>query len=299
MDTSRRQFLNRSALALAGGALLSGSSALTASPMNQPIGFQCFEITADLNKDWDGTWKKMAAMGYKYADLVTFSPRSAPNIAKFTPKEVRAGIEGAGLSVTNGHYSYGACTDSFAETTTAAHDLGLKTMICALGPRRKTVDDWKWMGEQLNVIGAKTQKEGIQLGYHNHEVEFVPVEGQVPFDILVANTDPKLVNYQIDVGNLTFGGGDAVACLTKYADRCFSLHAKDFVKGVASVPVGAGTLDWKKIFSLAAKANIKSYVAEVGAYGIASLNGEPLQPAKLDVLESFRQSAVFLNAYKA
>ena len=71
------------------------------------------------------------------------------------------------------------------------------------------------------------------------------------------------------------------------------------MKGKASVPVGTGTLDWKKIFDLAAKANIKSYVAEVGAYGVATLNGEPLEPSKIDVLESFRQSAVFLNNYKA
>jgi len=85
----------------------------------------------------------------------------------------------------------------------------------------------------------------------------------------------------------------------RYADRCFSLHAKDFVKGKASVPVGEGNLDWPKIFALAAKAGIRSYVAEVGAYGVATLNGDPLEPSKLDVLESFRLSAVFLKNYKA
>ena len=77
------------------------------------------------------------------------------------------------------------------------------------------------------------------------------------------------------------------------------MHAKDFVKGKASVPVGTGTLDWKKIFALAAQAGIKSYVAEVGAYGIASLSGEPLEPSKIDVPESFRLSAIFLNGYRA
>ncbi len=297
VQTSRRQFLNRSAMALAGGALLSRTGALQAGPMNQPIGFQCYEVLDNLNKDWEGTWKKMHGFGYSFVDLVTFSPRQ-PNIASKTAKEIRQGIEGGGLFVENGHFSYANLTTDFGKTMTIGHELGLKSMVCAPGPRRKTADDWKWMGDQLNEIGAKTKSEGFLLGYHNHEIEFVPVDGQVPFDILTATTDPKLIKFQLDVGNLTFGGGDAVACLTKYGDRCFSLHAKDFVKGKASVPVGEGMLDWKKIFGLAAKAGIKSYVAEVGAYGVATLNGEPLEPSKLDVLESFRLSAIFLNAYK-
>jgi len=286
-------------MALGAGALMSGGRALNASPMNQPIGFQCFEIIEYLNKDWEGTWKKMAGFGYKFVDLVTFSPRSAPNLAKLTPKEIRAGIEAGGLGVDNCHFSYTSLTDSIGETMKAAHDLGLKSIVCSTGPRRKTADDWKWMGDQLNTIAAKTKTEGFELGYHNHEIEFVPVDGQVPWDVLMATTDPKLVKFQIDVGNLTFGGGDPVAVLTKYANRCFSLHAKDFVKGKASVPVGTGTLQWDKIFALAAKAGIKSYVAEVGAYGVATLNGEPLQPSDIDVLESFRRSAIFLRDYKA
>jgi sugar phosphate isomerase/epimerase len=288
-------------MALACGALPAAAPSLNASPMNQPIGFQCFEILEYLNRDWEGTWKKMASFGYKVADLVTFSfsPRNTPNIIKLTPKEILAGIQAAGLTVTNCHFSYAQLTDSFGQTMAAAHDLGLKTMICATGPRRKTADDWRWMSDQLNTIGAKTRSEGFQLGYHNHEIEFVPVEEHVPFDILIAHTDPELVKFQIDVGNLTFGGGDAIACLTKYANRCFSLHVKDFVKGKASVPVGAGTLDWPRIFAIAAQAGIRSYVAEVGAYGVATLNGEPLEPSKIDVLESFRLSAIFLNNVKA
>src|SRR5207248_3076341 len=136
MRTSRRQFLNHSAMALAGGALLPGTGAISASPMNQPIGFQCFEIIEYLNKDWEGTWKKMAGFGYKFVDLVTFSPRNAPNIAKLTAREIRQGIEAGGLGVDNCHFSYASLTDSFGETMAAAHDLELKTMVCSPGPRR-------------------------------------------------------------------------------------------------------------------------------------------------------------------
>ena len=300
MNLSRRQFLGRSASALAGAAVLSQSRPAQASPMNQPLGFQCFEIIPFLAKDWTGTWQKMAGFGYNFVDLVTFgfSPRTI-ELAKYTPKEIRQAIEAAGLTVTNCHFSYNDFTQNFDRTISAAHELGLKSMVCTPGPRHKTVDDWKWQGDQFNTIAAKVQKEGYLLGYHNHEIEFVPVEGQVPYDILMASTDPKLVQFQIDVGNLTFGGADAIAYLTRYGDRCFALHAKDFVKGKASVPVGTGTLDWHAIFGIAAKQNITSYVAEVGAYGAATLNGEPLEPSSIDVLESFRQSYIFLKAFKS
>jgi len=293
MNLSRRRFLGRSACAIAGAAI---STTVQASPLNQPLGFQCFEIIPYLTKDWKGTWAKMAGFGYNFVDLVTFS--ATPELAKLTPKEIRGAIGDAGLGVTNCHFFYQDYTQKFDQTMSAAHDLGLKTMVCRLAPQTKTADDWKRMGEQLNVIGAKVQKEGYLLGYHNHEIEFLPVDGQVPYDILMASTDPHLVKFQIDVGNLTFGGADAIAYLTKYGNRCFALHAKDFVKGKASVPVGAGTLDWDTIFALAEKAGIKSYVAEVGAYGIRALSGAPLEPSPLDVLESFRRSYVFLHDFK-
>ena len=263
--------------------------------MGRPVGFQTFEITQHLTDDWQGTWNKMASFGYKIADLVQFR---GP-LAKYTAPEIRKTLTDAGLTAINGHFSYSALTEHYADTITYAHQMGFTHVVCALGPRRTTVEDWKWMGGQLTEIGAKLQKEGLQLGYHNHEIEFVNVDGRVPWDILMAESDPKLVKAQLDVGNLTFGGGNAVEVLTKYKDRTWSLHCKDFVKGKASVPVGQGDLDWNKIFGIAKSANIRNYCTEVGAYGVRTLEGLPLEPSDLDVLESFRQSIVFLNKYKS
>ncbi|MGE0405465.1 MAG: TIM barrel protein [Candidatus Korobacteraceae bacterium] len=296
---SRREFLKGSAAVLAGSALLpKGGSLLHASPMSQPLGFQAFEIIEYLAKDWDGTWKTMAGMGYKFVDLVKFGGRNAPELGQKTAKEISASLKNAGLKVYNHHFSYSAWTELFAETIEFAHTLGVESVVCSPGPRRKTVEDWKWMAGELNTIGAKVQKEGLFVGYHNHEIEFRAIDGQRPWDILMANTDPKLVKFQIDVGNLTFGGADAAHYLAAYPDRYFSMHVKDFKPGKASVPVGKGILDWNKIFALGKKAGIKSYVAEVGAYGANTLEGTPLEPAELDILESFRQSFLYMDAYK-
>jgi len=287
--------MKQSAVVAAGMAFADARS-LMANPMGQPLGFQTYEIIQHLSEDWQGTWNKMASYGYKVADLVTFG--GSPQLKDKTAKDILSALTAAGLTCTNGHFSYGAWTEKYAESVQYAHDLGLKSVVCALGPRRKTADDYKWMADQLNNLGKKLAGDGLMLGYHNHEIEFVAVDGQIPWDILLTNTDPKLVHYQIDVGNLTFGGGNAVEYLAKYPGRYFSLHCKDFVKGQASVPVGTGTLDWKKIFAIAKQQGIKSYVAEVGAYGISSLDGAKLEQSKLDVLESFRQSAEFLKSIK-
>jgi sugar phosphate isomerase/epimerase len=294
MNVTRRQFVQGASVLAASAAL---PAVLNANPMGQPLGFQTFEIIQHLSEDWQGTWNKMASYGYVVADLVQF--KSNPKLADKTPADILAALKSAGLTCTNGHYSYAAWTDHYGDTVQDAHALGLKSVVCALGPRRKTADDYKWTADQLNQLAVKLKTDGLMLGYHNHEIEFRPVDGnQIPWDILLTNTDPALVHYQIDVGNLTFGGGDAVTYLAKYPGRYFSLHCKDFVKGKASVPVGQGTLDWPKIFAIAKQQNIRSYAAEVGAYGVSSLDGTPLEQSTLDVLESFRQSADFLKKIK-
>lgn len=303
MKTSRRNFLKTSG-ALVGGAMLAGSVRYAeALPNNQPIGFQTFEIFKNLTSDWQGTWKTMAGMGYKFADLDYFGP-----IAQHTPDDINQSLAQAGLGCTICHFVLDAYSDqSFSKTMDTAHALkGVKTVIVTgaggrasgRGGHTVTIDDWKWLADQLNEIGPKVQKEGFQLGYHNHNTEFIKTDGQVPYDVLLESTDPKAVKFQIDVGNLTFGGGDAYHYLSAYPTRYVSMHVKDFKPGMAAVPVGQGILDWKKIFALAKKDKITNYVAEVSAYGQTSLEGQPLQQSPMDVLELYRHSAEYLTAFK-
>jgi sugar phosphate isomerase/epimerase len=294
MMNTRRDFLGRSTMALAGAALWSNAAPVAASPMNLPIGFQAYEIIADLNKDWAGTLRKMAGFGYRFIDMVSTGPYAAR-----TAKDLKASFDAVGLGCDNCHWGYANFNTSFGPTVTYSQALGVKSVVCGPGPRRKTADDWKFMADELNRFGAMTQKEGLFLAYHNHEIEFQKTpEGTVPYDILMAGTDPKLVRFQIDVGNLTFGGGNAYDYLAKYPTRYFSIHAKDFAPGKAAVPVGSGILDWRKIFALSKAAGIRSIVSEVGAYNASTLQGVTLEPPSLDVIELFRLSYVYLNNFK-
>jgi sugar phosphate isomerase/epimerase len=304
MKTSRRDFLRTSGM-LVGGMVLAGSTRQAAAlPNDHQIGFQTFEIFKNLTDDWQGTWNTMAGMGYRYADLDHFGP-----IAKHTPEDINQSLAEAGLGCTICHFLLDAYNDeSFPKTMETAHALkGVKTVIVtgaggrasSRGGEKLTMDDWEWLADQLNGIGAKVEKEGFHLGYHNHDTEFIEINGKVPYDVLLESTDPKLVRFQIDVGNLTFGGGNAYHYLSAYPHRYLSMHVKDFKPGMAAVPVGDGILDWKRIFALAKKDEITNYVAEVGAYVQRSLEGQPLQQSSMDVLELFRRSAVFLRDFRS
>lgn len=292
---SRRAFVKETATVLAGGVLLR-SSDLLASPMNQPIGFQNFEIFPNLAKDWQGTWNAMGGYGYRFVDMLRFGP-----MAQRTPDQLKETFKQANLTADTCHFSHSDLTASRASTVQFAREMNLKYLVCSPAARvmgAKSMDDWKWMADQLNEIGATIRAEGFTAGYHNHEIEFRQIDGQYPYDVLMANTDPALVKFQIDVGNLTFAGADAAMFLAKYPTRYFSMHCKDFKPGKASVPVGAGDLDWRKLFDLAAKAKIMNYVAEVGAYSASTVGATTLEPSALDIMESFRRSFVFLRDFK-
>lgn len=265
----RREFLR---MAGAGAAALAlGNELAFANPLGLPFGFQAWEIGPDMKKDWDDP---LAAM--------------------------KASFASHGFTFTNALWPYQSFSNRFDQTIADSKTLGLSTIVCSPRPRLRTSDDWKSMAEELNGYGARTKAAGLQLGYHNHEIEFVKTpQGDVPWDILMASTDPAVVKFQIDVGNLTFGGADPYVYLDKYKTRYYGVHIKDFTPGKAAVPVGSGTLDWKRIFTLVKAANIRNIVAEVGAYGANTLDGQPLAPPDYSVLELYKRSAEYLKAFSA
>jgi sugar phosphate isomerase/epimerase len=299
---SRRSLLHRTGSALAGCTLLSLlEPLLRGNPLGMPIGFQGYDARFLLIKDWNAGWKEMRDIGFQSVDLVSFKGYGyeKSSLASMPASEIRKTIESVGIVCENCQFSYAELHDTFDEKMKFSHDLGLKNIICApASGRTKTIDDWKWQAGQLNDLGKKVKQEGFQLGYHNHDLEFMPIDGVRPYDVLMANTDPALVMFQIDVGNLTFGGADAIEYLKKYTKRYFSMHAKDYRPGKTSVPVGQGSLDWKKIFEVAKDAPFQNYFAEVAAYGVGTLHGVPADAWPADSIEQLRESYIFLHNLK-
>jgi sugar phosphate isomerase/epimerase len=291
MSPTRRDILAAGAAVVAGAALASRD--VMASPMKLPIGFQAFEIIPDLEKNFEGTLRNMAEIGFKFIDMVAWGPYTMRSA-----KALRTSLAGAGLGCDICHWQYPAFTAQFGPAIAYSQALGVSAVVCAPGPRQTTTDDWKFQADEMNGLGEATRKEGLALLYHNHDVEFEPTpQGQMPFDVLMANTDPALLHVVLDVGNLTFGGGDPVAYLSKYSSRVVSLHAKDYERGKAAVPVGSGSVDWTRIFAIAKQANIRSIVAEVGAYSPRRQQNIMLELPTLGVIDLYRQSFAFLNGF--
>ena len=288
---TRREFL---AAAAAAAATLRSAGAAS-NPLGLPFGFQAWEIAPDMRKDWDGTLKAMKEYGYSYIDL-----NQVPPFTERPAADLKASFASHGFTFTNALWSYQAFAQRFEQTVADSQTLGLKTIVCSPRPRLRTTDDWKSMADELNKYGERTKAAGLQLGYHNHEIEFVKTpEGDTPWDLLVQATDPALVQFLLDVGNCAFGGGDPYAYLDKYKARYYGVHVKDLKPGKAAVPVGSGDLDWKRIFTLVKAASIRYIVAEVGAYGASTLQGQPLAPPDYSVLELYKRSADLLKAFSA
>ena len=300
---SRRQFLRQVGMMAGAAYMASAAAELRANPLDMPIGFQAYDARFLLQKDYAGGWKLLASYGFQTVDLVSFSGYGYENspLSKMTAKEILGPMNDGGITAENCQYGFSELHDSYDEKVKLSHELGLKNIVCAPASGRvKTADDWKWQANQLNLLGDKLKRDGFLLGYHNHEIEFLPVDGdKIPYDILMAETDAKLVWFQIDVGNLTFAGANALDYLARYRNRYFSMHAKDFSPGKMSVPVGQGILDWQKIFAAARAAKIHNYFAECSSYGALTLRGTPASAFPADIIEQLRLSYIYLHNLKA
>ncbi len=286
---SRREFLGYGAAGVAGTAFAFANGArLSAYPLDGVMGLQSADVGRLLQTDLNGTLKTLAGWGYKAIDLVV--PRGPGQVTEY-----KKALDDAGMICHNAHFQSTMFEDAnWKEALGIARELGLKEMVLAGGApggrgsaTPATVDSWKAYADLLNKAGAKTKPEGLQLGWHNHG-EFRPIEGGGglnPFDVLLQNTDPAVVKFQIDVGNMAQAGGDPIMYLTKYPTRYYSMHAKDVgADGRIGIAVGEGKQDWKKIFELAKADNIHNFDVETGA------------PAEV-VMEKLRMSAEFLKNY--
>jgi sugar phosphate isomerase/epimerase len=278
------------ALGLAGTRLL-------ADPLGLPAGLQLYSVRTLLPKDFAGTLKQVAAIGYREVEAAGFFNHS--------PEEAQQAMSAAGLSCVSAHYSLADLQNKTDTVLQYAKALGIKYLICpspsVADPSKfasypggawgyfhhgSTLEDWKWNAEQFNQVGKRLKSEGIRFGYHNHTPEFHDVGGGVlGYDVLLKETDPEYVTFELDCGWVQAAGQDPLAYLTKYPKRISMLHVKD-QKALepgqdpskrVSTMLGKGTFDYKPIFAAAKKASIKHYFVEQEEF-----EGDPLQELAVD-----------------
>ncbi|HEY6291270.1 MAG TPA: sugar phosphate isomerase/epimerase [Terriglobia bacterium] len=294
---NRREFLRGSAAALAVGAL-GRVSRLAANPLGLPIGLELYTVRQQFTTDAKRTLAQVAAIGYQEVELFSF--------AKYKPAELKQMVEAAGLKAPSGHCSAQDLAKDTSPLIDSFRDAGVSYMICAFpghrpGTAQSTLqvagqgfnphfseDDYKWMAETFNQVGASCQKAGLQFGYHNHNLDFIPFEdGQLALDYLLQQTDPKLVQLEMDCYWVSRAGKDPLDYMKRYPGRIPILHLKDMKPGVtpttdiskggdAFTEVGRGTIDWKRIFQAAPEAGVKHYFVEQD-----KCDGPPMESAKI------------------
>lgn len=264
---SRQSFLKAGALALA-SPLLFNLDAQAKAPKN--IGLQLYTLRDQLPKDLEGTLKKVADLGYK--EVETFGYSDGKFFGK-SPKEFKAILSGLGLKAVSGHYlagvqmpnMKGTLKNDWERAVADAAELGQKYMMCAyLFPdERKKLDDYKGYAELFNKAGEVCKKHGIQFGYHNHDFEFMSLEGQMPYDILLS-TDKKLVQMELDLYWVVYAGKDPVELFKQNPGRFPLLHFKDVAKTEKRefAEVGTGSIDFQRILNNSKLAGMKHFFVE-------------------------------------
>lgn len=251
-------------------ALLSaaGLPALRADPLGMPVGFQVFPVREALAKDFPGTLKEMAGIGYRAVEMCSppgYVSSGFGPLVNMSASEMKQIIGSAGLRCESCHYGFKEMKEHLDERIAFAKGLGLKQMICSsFGlPKGATLDDWKKAADELNTIGEKTRKAGLQCGFHNHNGEFAELEGILIYDELMRRLDGQLVKMQFQVAVISIGY-EAATYLTKYPGRFVSLHLADWSNAEKkSVPLGKGVVDWKKLFAAAKTGGVKNYFMEM------------------------------------
>ncbi len=287
MNYNRRKFLQSAGTLALGGVALSGKAAsFLSSKALHPVGLQLFTVFGIIDDDVKGTLTKIAAIGYKEIESA-FSKKGGYYGMK--PKEFKAMVNDLGMSWKS-HHVLGApfklpkgykmplgadgkpmtlgpgtmpnLRDNMQQLVDEASEGGLQYLVCANSPTG-TLDEIKSTVEVLNKTGEAAKKAGIQFCYHNHDMEFHDVEGKIPYHLLLTETGPENVKMELDLAWAVKGGQDPVELFKANPGRFPLWHVKDLDASHNNIlPVGSGTIDFKRIFEYKSTAGMQHFFVE-------------------------------------
>jgi len=245
-----------------------GSVPVMAASFGEPVGLQLYSLRAELTRNVPATLEKVRAFGIKQVELA--------GTYNLSPEKFKQMLEANHLKAISGHFPYDRYRDDPEGAARDARTLGLQYAGCAWIPHEGAFDEKECRAAiaVFNKAGAVLAKQGIKFFYHVHGFEFQPHGEGTLLDLMMAETDPKWVRYQMDVFWIVFPGQDPVKLLEKYKGRWELMHLKDMKKGLPTgsldgktdvsndVTIGTGQMNWPAILAAAKKAGIKHYFIE-------------------------------------
>jgi sugar phosphate isomerase/epimerase len=267
------QLLLRSSLLISGAfivarIILGAESAGIGPSFKGPVGLQLYSLRAEFAKDVPGTLDKVRDFGFKDVELAgTYG---------LTPEEFKKELDARGLKAISAHFPFERFKNDIEGIAREAKALGLKYAGCAWIAHSGPFDEKACRDaiEVFNNAGAALAKHGIKFFYHTHGYEFQPYRSGTLFDLLMKETKPKDVSYEMDVFWIVHGGQNPVALFEKYPDRFSLVHLKDMRQGTPvglltgtsdvsnDVALGTGTIDYRRILPAAEKVGVRWYFIE-------------------------------------
>ncbi|APU14826.1 MULTISPECIES: sugar phosphate isomerase/epimerase family protein [Actinoalloteichus] len=258
---SRRGFLR-----LAGGAAVAvgASGLITANAAATPgrhrrvprehIGIQLYTVRSLMESDPQGTLNRLGEIGYATVGV--------SGLYGHRPQEFRAMLDTAGLRAVLTHLSLDAIRGDWQQALADAHVLGVQSVVVpSLPGELQNPAGYRQVAGEFNVAGLAARKAGLRFLYHNHGFDFATVDGEVLYDILVEETDRRLVNFELDLYWAVDGGYDPVDYFRRYPGRFPVFHVKDMAADGSFEDVGHGTLDFPRMFA-ERRSGVREYVVE-------------------------------------
>ncbi len=275
MIGNRREFLASSALALGSLALPRGArSAASEGRGIGPIGVQLYSVRSALRQDFTGTLARVAAIGYREVEFAGLMDRKAADVRRI--------IDDLGLRAPSMHVPFSALDDNWGSVVGDAVALGCRYLVVPSIPAelRASLDSYRRVADRFNRAADAAATAGLRFAYHNHDVDFSPIDRRVPFDVLLEATNPALVAVELDLYWITRAGHDPERYYNRWPGRCKLVHVKD--SGGAPdhrmEDVGRGMLNWPRLLSAARDAGVEHFLVE---------HDEPADPL-LSIKTSFR-----------
>ena len=254
-------------------ACLGTEPAKAEATFRDSVGLQLFSLRHQFRDEGVAALDHVVRMGFKEVEAGLLNPYGLTN------EELKRGLQERGLTMVSGMVNFGLLMNDIDRVIEAAKFFGVKNVGIGSAPHQAPFDEAQALrlAENFNNIGRQLKEHGLQFFYHNHGFEFQPHgDGETTFDILMRNTDPELVKFQLDVLWALLPGQDPVKLLRKYPDRWISMHLKDLAPGVPQgnhsgrgIPgvrmesaIGHGQGDFPAILEAAQEIGIKYFFIE-------------------------------------
>ena len=270
---NRRDFLLRTGMAVAATQLgcapavqtvSDGGAAMAGRRRLRTVGIQLYSLRDDARRDLEWTLGEIAKMGYDTIEML-----GSMNNFDMPVRQLRQVLDRVGLRAVSTHVGGNALND-LDRTLDEAAALGHEYVIVASLPiqGQRTLDDYRRWADRFNEAGRQARSRNVWIGFHNHANDQTPIDGTVPYDLLMDRTDPAVTRMQLDTGNSAMASRDPLDYMRKYGPRYWSFHVKDVPAMGArnDTELGKGIIDFRRLFAMIGNIDQKHLFVEQETY---------------------------------